>query len=365
MNQLKQIHSFNQSIWIDFIDRQIMSSGKLEKMISEDGIRGMTSNPAIFEKAISAGSDYNEDIKQLAHKDLTNDALFYELAIKDIQQAADIFKPVYEEKLRGADGYVSLEVSPHLARDTEGTIKQANDLWKAVNRENVMIKIPATKEGLPAIKAAIAAGINVNVTLLFGLSRYSEVIEAYISGLEERVAMGKSIHQIASVASFFISRIDTLVDPMLTVKGLDKYKGETAIALAKKAYEIFNASFNSPRFLKLQQQGATPQRLLWASTGTKDKSFSPTKYVDALIGPNTVDTVPMETLDAYRDNGNPADRLGQGLAAAFNLLMILEACGIDLEVISDQLEIQGIEKFNEPFDKILRAISKQREGAMI
>ncbi|QJD81124.1 transaldolase [Spirosoma rhododendri] len=358
-NRIKQVHEFGQSIWLDFIDRPIMKSGKLQQMIDEDGLRGITSNPAIFEKSISGSADYDDDIRALAGQNKSNEDIFYGLAVKDIQQASDLFAPVYDDKVDGADGFVSLEVSPRLARDTEGTLSQARALWKEVGRPNVMIKIPGTAEGLPAIRQALADGININVTLLFSLERYEAVADAYISGLEDRVAAGQPIDQIASVASFFLSRIDTLIDPMLADKGLDDLKGEVAIASAKKAYEIYNRVFSSDRFAKLKEKGATPQRLLWASTGTKDPAFSDVKYVDALIGKDTVDTVPMETLDAYRDHGNPADRLEDDLDKATETLERIKQAGLDLPALMQQLEDEGIEKFNKPYDKLLQAIDKQ------
>ncbi len=358
-SKVKKIHDFGQSIWLDFIDRDIINSGRLQKLIDEDGVRGVTSNPAIFEKAISSSSDYDQDIVRIAQDTKDFEDVFYQLAIKDIQMAADLFKPVYEDEVKGADGYVSLEVSPRLALDTQGTINQAIDLWKKVGRGNVMIKIPGTEAGLPAIRQAISEGININVTLLFGLERYRAVAEAYISGLEDRLAKGSSINEIASVASFFLSRIDVMVDPLLEEKGLGHLKGEVAIASAKKAYEIYEEVFNTERWKKLEAQGARPQRLLWASTSSKNPAFKSTKYVDALIGPNTVDTVPMETLEAYRTEGEPEDRLSQNLDEATHVLEQLQEKGIDLKDISQKLEDEGVEKFIAPYDKLLKAIEDQ------
>jgi transaldolase len=359
-SKVKQIHDFGQSIWLDFIDREIITSGKLKDLIDNDGVRGVTSNPAIFEKAISSSSDYDADILEMAKQTQNYEDIFYQLAVKDIQAAADIFRGVYEdEEVKGADGYVSLEVSPRLALNTQGTIDQAIDLWHKVARNNVMIKIPGTEAGLPAIRQAIAEGININVTLLFGLERYRAVTEAYISGLEDRLAKGESIADIASVASFFLSRIDVIIDPMLEEKGLKDLTGEVAIASAKKAYEIYEEVFHSERWKKLEAQGAKPQRLLWASTGSKNPAFKATKYVDALIGPNTVDTVPMETLEAYRTEGEPEDRLSQGLDEASSVLDRLKGAGINLAQITQQLEDEGVEKFNGPYDKLLKAIEDQ------
>ena len=359
-SKVKRIHDFGQSIWLDFIDRDIINSGKLKDLIDNDGVRGVTSNPAIFEKAISSSSDYDADILEIAKTTQNYEDVFYQLAVKDIQAAADVFQGVYnEEDVKGADGYVSLEVSPRLALDTQGTVDQAIDLWKKVGRENVMIKIPGTEAGLPAIRQSIAEGININVTLLFGLDRYRAVAEAYIGGLEDRLAKGQPIANIASVASFFLSRIDVMVDPMLDEKGLGQLKGEVAIASAKKAYEIYEEVFNSERWKKLEAQGAKPQRLLWASTSSKNPAFKSTKYVDALIGPNTVDTVPMETLEAYRTEGEPEDRLSQNLDQATSVLDQLEKAGIDINQISQKLEDEGVEKFIAPYDKLLKAIEDQ------
>ena len=361
MNAIKKVHELGQSIWLDFIDRPLMNSGRLQQLIQEDGLRGLTSNPAIFEKAITAGTDYDEDIRRLAHQELSNEELFYQLAVTDIQQAADLFLPVYEDKVSGADGFVSLEVSPRLALDTQQTLDQARALWQAVNRPNVMIKIPGTPPGLPAIQQAIAEGININVTLIFSLERYAAVAEAYITGLEDRLAAGNPIDQLASVASFFISRIDAIVDPMLTERGLNHLKGETAIALAKQAYALYGQLFDSERFRKLAAQGATPQRLLWASTGSKDPDFSPIKYVEALIGPKTVDTVPLDTLNAYRDAGQPAVRLSSNYSEALQVLDQVQQAGVNLKAVAEQLEKEGIAKFNQPYDKLLQAIDTQKQ----
>ncbi|MCB0722978.1 MAG: transaldolase [Ignavibacteriae bacterium] len=292
-NKVKHILDFGQSIWLDLLDRKIMDSGELRKLIKEDGIRGLTSNPAIFEKAISNSTAYDEDIAALSKQKTSTSEVFFGLAIKDIKRAADFFKPVYDET-KGEDGFVSLEVSPHLALDTEGTITQVKELWQAVDRKNVMIKIPGTQEGLPAIRHCISKGININVTLLFGLPRYKEVADAYVYGLEDRLNSNQTIDQMASVASFFLSRIDVMIDPMLEKKGLSTLTGEVAIASAKKAYEIYQEVINSDRFKKLEAKGAKRQRVLWASTSSKDPSFSDVKYVEALIGTETINTIPLE-----------------------------------------------------------------------
>lgn len=352
-NRVKAIYEHGQSIWLDFIERKFIKSGELQKLIDEDGVRGITSNPAIFEKAISGSSEYDEQMKELVGR--SEEDIFYALAIKDIQDAADLFDGVYNDKVVGADGYVSLEVSPELARDTEGTIEQALDLWKRVDRKNVMIKIPGTAEGLPAIRKAISEGLNINVTLLFSLDRYAAVANAYIEGLEDRLAAGQPIDNIASVASFFLSRIDVAVDPKLP-EGSD-LKAKVAVASAKKSYEIYKEIFSSERFKKLEEKGAKPQRLLWASTSSKDPAISDTYYVEALIGPNTVDTVPMETLVAFRDHGNAAPNLETGLDEATQTLDSLKDLGVNLDEITTKLEEEGIEKFIAPYQKLLKAIA--------
>lgn len=357
-NKVKRIADFGQSIWLDFFDRKIMDSGELKRLIDEDGVKGVTSNPAIFEKAISNSTDYDGDMATLSSQKDSKDDIFFGLAVKDIKRAADFFKPIYQET-HGGDGFVSLEVSPHLAHDTEGTVNQARELWKAVDRENVMIKIPSTSAGLPAIRKCISEGININITLLFGLERYTAVTEAYISGLEDRVRANQPIDKLASVASFFLSRIDVMVDPMLAEKGLDRLKGEVAIASAKQAYEIYKKTFTSERFKKLETKGAKRQRVLWASTSSKDPSFSDVKYVEALIGPETINTIPLETLAAFNDHGNAGNRLEQGLDTACRVLEQLSENGIDIDAITQQLEDEGIEKFNKAYDQLLAAIEKQ------
>ncbi len=357
--RVNQIHSLGQSIWLDFIDRNIIKSGNLKKLIDEDGIRGVTSNPAIFEKAITGISDYDSAISELSDKTDNNEEIFFGLAITDIQNAADLFKGVLDES-KGADGFVSLEVSPFLALDTEKTTNQAAELWKKVDRKNVMIKIPGTKPGLAAIRQSIAHGININVTLLFGLPRYEEVAEAYIAGLEDHLAAGHHIGHISSVASFFLSRIDVMVDPMLDEKGAPELKGEVAIASAKKAYEIYKRIFSGPRWEKLAAAGAKPQRLLWASTSSKNPAFKDTKYVEALIGPDTVDTVPLETIEAFRDHGIAANVLEDGLAEATATLDKLKFVGINIDEITQKLEAEVIDQFNKPIATLLQAIEEQK-----
>jgi len=367
-NSVARISDYGQSIWLDYIRRNFISSGELKKLIDEDGLKGVTSNPAIFEEAISKSNDYNETLATMAKTDNSPNDIFWAIAIKDVQDAANLFTQVYE-KTKGLDGYVSLEVSPDLALNTEGTIKQARSLWKKVNRKNVMIKVPGTKEGLPAIEQLISEGINVNVTLLFGLDRYREVAEAYIAGLEKRALNGESLHNVTSVASFFLSRIDTMVDPMLeeiTKMNEEKHAvtsklvGKVAIACAKEAYQIYKSIFNSEHFKQLEAKGAEPQRLLWASTGTKNKAYSDVMYVEELIGLNTVNTVPVQTLEAYRDHGKPAARLEQNIEESQLVLRQLKELGIDLKSVSEKLEEEGIQKFVKPFEHLLQVIDEKR-----
>ena len=360
MNPLNKIRKQGQSIWLDLLDREIMNSGKLQSLIDNDDLGGLTSNPSIFEKAISGSADYNDDIASLSKDENDNSIIFFDMAIKDIQRAADIFKPVYD-KTEGKDGFVSLEVSPLLARDTVATIKQARELWKKVNRKNVMIKIPGTKEGLPAIRECLSEGININVTLLFGLPRYREIIEAFMGGLEDRLTEGKPINDVASVASFFLSRIDVMVDPMLKKKGADDLVGEVAIASAKKAYHIYLEMVESDRFKKLEAQGAQRQRVLWASTSAKDPAFSDVKYVEPLIGKDTINTLPMETIDAFRDHGKAGETVTQDIDHAEKIMRDLKHLGIDIFKITQKLEDEGIEKFKKSYDTLLKSIDDQKE----
>ncbi len=316
MNPLLQLQKFGQSIWLDYIRRGMFTSGQLQSLIDEDGLRGMTSNPSIFEKAIDGSQDYSEDIRALALEGKSAQEIYQSLSIEDIQTATDTFMPLFQD-FGGQHGFVSLEVSPLLARDTQGTIEEARRLWNAVSRPNVMIKVPATLEGIPAIEQLISEGININVTLLFSISRYRKVAQAYVAGLETRALNGLPLGNIRSVASFFLSRIDVLVDPLLekiikkdgdkeTIDQAEMMHGNVAISSAKIAYQLYNDLFQTERFKKLEESGAKPQRLLWASTSTKNPTYSDVKYVEALIGRETVNTLPLETLNAYRDHGNPA-----------------------------------------------------------
>ncbi len=359
MNSLNKVRNLDQSIWLDLLDREIMNSGKLQSLIDNDDLRGLTSNPSIFEKAISGSSDYDEDIIQLSKTQDDNSAIFFDLAIADIQRAADFFKPVYD-KTDGEDGFVSLEVSPYLARDTDGTIQQARELWKRVDRKNVMIKIPGTKQGLIAIRECLREGININVTLLFGLPRYREITEAFMGGLEDRLKEGNSIKEVSSVASFFLSRIDVMIDPMLQEKGAENLKGKIAIASAKKAYQIYLEMIASDRFKKLKENGAQKQRVLYASTGTKDPSFSDVLYVESIIGKDTINTLPMETIDAFRDHGIAAETLTTNLDEANKAMEELKSKGIDIDKVTQKLEDEGIEKFNQAYEKLIKSIDTQK-----
>ena len=361
-NPLQKLATFGQSIWLDYIERDLIVSGELKKMIDEDGLRGMTSNPAIFEKAFSGSDDYVKDIKALSASGNDLKHIYATLSQRDVRDASKVFQEVFD-KTAGKDGFVSLEVNPYLAHDTQGTIEEARRLWQGLDRPNVLIKVPATKEGLPAITQLISEGINVNVTLLFGVPRYKEVAEAYISGLEARAAKGEPINHIASVASFFLSRIDVMVDPLLekqmqTNELAKKLHGQVAIASAKKAYQVFSELFNSERFKKLEQKGARVQRLLWASTGTKNPDYSDVKYVDALIGKDTVNTVPVETLNAYRDHGDPKSRLTNDAEGVVEAFARLSELGINIDEVTQKLEDEGVEKFNKAFDQLFEALKK-------
>ncbi len=367
-NPLLEVSRLGQSIWIDYLDRQRVTSGEIRRYIEEDGLRGVTSNPTIFEKAITGGAVYDEVIRALGAAGKSDAEIYERIVTRDVQIAADEFRPVFD-RLGGRDGFVSLEVSPTLASDTEATLEEARRLWSAVQRPNVMIKVPATKAGVPAIARLIEEGINVNVTLLFGLDRYQEVADAYLTGLEARAARGESVG-IASVASFFLSRIDVMVDAQLDE--LEKsgrvspdlarsLRGQVAIACARTAYQMYKRTFRGgDRFTRLAAAGARPQRLLWASTSTKDPAYSDVKYVEALIGEETIDTLPLETFSAYRDHGRPARRLEEDLPAAQGVLEQLSRAGIDLPTVTQRLEADGVRKFTDSYTHVLHAIADRR-----
>jgi transaldolase len=371
-NPLVKIQEFNQSIWLDYLSRKLIASGDLKKLIDNDGLRGMTSNPSIFDKAIVGSRDYDDDIRRLAREGKSAEEIYEVLAIKDVQDASDVFRPVYD-RLEGKDGFVSLEVNPHLARDVRKTLSEARRLWKELNRPNVFIKVPGTVEGLQCIRQLISEGVNVNVTLLFGLPRYREVAEAYILGLEDRTAKERPLQSVSSVASFFLSRIDVLVDSRLEklMAGggekaalAEKVHGQAAIASAKEAYQIYKEIFGGKRFRLLEEKGARPQRVLWASTSTKNPNYSDVKYVEPLIGTNTINTMPQETIDAYRDHGDPALRLEKGLHEARETLDLLPELDIDINQVTQQLENEGIEKFNKPFDDLIKSLESKRAEAI-
>jgi transaldolase len=371
-NPLLRLEALGQSIWLDFLSRGMLVSGELVSLIQEDGVSGVTSNPTIFEKAIAQSSDYDAAISTLSRQGLTVPEIYEELVVEDIRMTADLLRPVYDRR-DGGDGFVSLEVSPHLAHDSAGTLIEARRLWTRVDRPNLFIKVPGTWEGLAAIRQLAAEGINVNVTLLFGLPRYRAVAEAYLDGLAERASRGLPLERVASVASFFLSRIDVLVDPQLekiAQGGGEKARdaaslvGESAIACAKVAREMYREILAGDRYTVLAARGARPQRLLWASTGTKNPAFSDVKYLDALIGPDTVNTAPLETLVAYRDHGHPAPRLETGLAEAQHALDRLAGLGIDLGVVAQQLEDEGVEKFARPFDSLMESLERKRVAAL-
>lgn len=370
-NPLKRLEFFGQSIWMDFIRRGIIKSGELKRWIDEDGVSGVTSNPSIFEKAIDGSHDYDGVIRTLAAQGKSVEDIYQAVTVEDIQMATDLFRPQYD-RLDGKDGYVSIEVSPNLAYDTEGTIAEAHHLWKTVNRPNVMIKVPATREGIPAIRQLLTDGLNINITLLFGLPRYRDVVEAYLSALTARVDQNLPVDHIHSVASFFLSRIDVLLDPTLekisAAKGENselagRLHGQIAIASAKAAYHIFQEQFSTERFQKLAAHGVRPQRLLWASTSTKNPAYSDVKYVEPLIGAQTINTLPLETLDDYRNHGAPASRLTDGVDEAQEMLNSLSRLGIDLDTSTQQLEDEGVAKFIKSFSTLMQTIRDKGAAA--
>jgi len=371
-NPLKELLNYGQSMWLDYIRRDLFTTGKLKQMIADDGLRGMSSNPAIFEKAIAESSLYDDMLKSLASRaDLDTTARFEQIAIRDIQDAADTLRPVYDSS-QFRDGYVSLEVSPYLARKTPETIAEARRLWKTVNRENVMIKIPGTAEGLPAIRTAIGEGININVTLLFAQEVYVEVAEAYIAGLEDLAARGGNLKKEAGVASFFISRIDSLVDGMIDAKLktttdsqqqalLKSLLGKVAIANGKLTYQRYQKIFSGPRWQALAAKGAQTQRVLWASTSTKNPAYRDVLYAEELIGPDTVDTMPPATIDAFRDHGRLRNSLTEDVPAAQKTMDDLAKAGISIKEVTDKLTDDGVKLFADAFDKLLAAVAKSTQ----
>ena len=375
MNPVKALEKHGQAVWLDFLARGFVAKGNLKQLIDTDGVKGVTSNPAIFEKAIGSSDEYDGAIGQALKKgDRPVADLFEQVAIEDIQNAADVLRPVYDQ-LKVEDGFVSLEVSPYLAMDTKGTIVEAERLWKNVKRKNLMVKVPATPEGLPAIEHLIGEGISINITLLFSQAVYRQVAEAYLDGLEKYVAKGGNPSHVASVASFFVSRIDSAVDKQLDDKiarandpsekeRLGALKGKVAIANAKMAYQDYKRLFSGPRWDKLKAAGAKPQRLLWASTGTKNKDYSDVLYVEELIGPNTVNTVPPATLDAFRDHGTPRDSLEENIEDARHVLEELDKSGISLDAITTELVKDGVKQFADAADKLYGAVAHKRAASL-
>jgi transaldolase len=374
-NPLKALLEYGQSMWLDYIRRDLITSGKLKAMIDEDGLRGMTSNPSIFEKAIADSHLYDDMLQSLTSRpDLNATSRYEQIAIRDIQDAADILKPVYESS-KFRDGYVSLEVSPLLALKTQETIAEGRRLWKAVNRENVMIKVPGTAEGLPAIRQLISEGININVTLLFAQEVYEKVAEAYIAGLEDLAKRGGDLKKMAGVASFFISRIDTLVDSMIEEKLktskdvqqqalLKSLLGKVAIANGKLTYQRYQKIFSGTRWEALAAKGAQTQRVLWASTSTKNPAYRDVMYVEELIGPDTVDTMPPATVDAFRDHGRVRNSLTEDVPAAQKVMKDLEKAGISINEVTTKLTTDGVKLFADAFHKLLDAVEKsvQQKG---
>lgn len=371
MNPVKELEKHRQAVWLDFLARGFIANGDLKRLIETDGVKGVTSNPSIFEKAIGSSDEYDAPIgKALKRGDRSVADLFEAVAVEDIQSAADVLRPVYD-RLKGDDGYVSLEVSPYLALDTAGTVAEARRLWKDVNRKNLMVKVPATPEGLPAIEQLIGDGISINITLLFSRDVYLQVAEAYLAGLEKYVAGGGDPSHVASVASFFVSRIDSVVDKQLDEKiarandpsekeRLAALKGKVAIANAKIAYQDYKRLFSGPRWDKLAAKGAKPQRMLWASTGTKNKDYSDVLYVEELIGPDTINTMPPATLDAFRDHGRPRDSLEENIDDARRVLEELERSGVSLDAITEELVKDGVKQFADAADKLYGAVAHKR-----
>src|SRR5437660_6572812 len=364
---IKELKRLGQSLWLDNIRRQLITSGELARL-RDEGVSGVTSNPTIFEKAVSGSNDYDEAMVQLVRAGHKPEEILWELMVEDVSAAADVFRPVYD-KTKGHDGFVSIEVSPTAAGSTRRTIAYAEDLRTRCHRPNVMVKIPATKEGIPAIYDQIAKGHNINITLIFSVDRYGEVMEAYLSGLEKLRKGGGDLRKVASVASFFVSRVDTKVDKILAQKielstdpaqkrALERLYGKAAIANSKVAYERFRQTFSGPRWDKLKKAGAQLQRPLWASTSTKDPRYPDTYYVEELIGPDTVDTIPPATLAAFREHGEVRQSLDENVDLARRQLKQLAGVGVDLDQVTHELEVEGVEAFTKSFESLLAALEK-------
>jgi transaldolase len=374
-NPLKKLRELGQSVWYDYIRRDLITSGRLAKLISEDGLAGMTSNPTIFQKAIADTDLYDRDIGRLAGEGKTTAEIFEGLEVADIQAAADVFRPVFDAS-GGNDGFVSIEVGPRLANDTAGSIAEARRLWSECGRDNVMVKIPGTSEGIPAIRQCLAEGININITLLFSVDRHREVMEAYLAAMEDRVAAGAPVARIRSVASFFVSRVDTNADKKLDAKIKDAasdqekqqakwLRGRLGIANARIAYQAFEEVFGTPRFAALKEKGVAVQRPLWASTSTKDPAYPDLYYVEALIAPDSVDTLPPETLEAYREHGDPKVRIKEDLADARRVFEGLGNLGIDTKQIFRELEEEGVRKFSDSYDALARALEEKEKAVRV
>ncbi len=366
LNPLLRLNALGQSVWLDYIRRDLLTGGRLAAMMADDGLAGITSNPSIFEDAIARHDFYDAEIQQLLAAGADRDRVYQALTFGDVTRAADILRPLWETT-GCRDGLVSLEVSPHLADDTEATVAEAMALWRTLDRPNLMIKVPGTRAGLPAITRLIAAGVNVNVTLLFSVARYREVADAFVAGLEQRERLGQSLAGIASVASFFISRIDTQVDAELdrlsvAQPGAIALRGTAALACARLAYRYYREWTSAARWRALAAVGAQPQRLLWASTSTKDPAYSDVRYVEELIAPETVNTLPPATLEAYRDHGDPALRLEPGIAKAAQQIARLAAAGIDMDRVAEQLEREGVDKFIAAHDALLAVLAARCGG---
>jgi transaldolase len=375
-NPLKRLDELGQSVWYDYIRRDLTTGPLLKRYIEEDGLSGMTSNPTIFQKAIAESSLYDTDIKSLARTSKNAGDIFESLAVADVRGAADAFRSVYD-RTGGDDGFVSIEVAPGLARDTQGTITEARRLWKSCEKPNVMVKIPGTAEGLPAIRQCLAEGININITLLFSVARYREVMEAYLAAMEERVGKGLPVDRIRSVASFFVSRVDTNADKKLDAIANDpgrsaaerdaarRLRGRLAIANARIAYEAFEEVFGSARSAVLKAKGVRLQRPLWASTSTKDPAYPDLYYVEALVAPATVDTMPPETFEAYRDHGDPKVRIREDLAGAHASLLDLAALGVDAGKVAGELEVEGVKKFADSYGQLLKSVEEKEKSMRV
>jgi transaldolase/glucose-6-phosphate isomerase len=364
--EIRAIQRLGQSVWLDYLRRDLLASGGLARLVRDDGISGITTNPDIFNKALSAGTDYDTALERdVGDHDEPASVIYEHLVIDDIQHAADVLRPVFDTT-HGRDGFVSLEVSPYVAYDTIATVAEARRLWKCLARPNVMIKVPGTRTGFPAVEQLTREGLNVNITLLFGRKACLRVHDAYMAGLEARVVRGEAIDRIASVASMFVSRIDVLVEQILHERhdGVTGLLGEVGIANAKLAYEDWRQVIASPRWQKLARHGARPQRLLWASTGTKSPALSDVHYVEALIGPDTIDTIPPKTLDAFRHHGVAANRLSEGLDTAREVMERLARAGVSIDHLALELVEQGVRKFAVAFDELLATISKKRDHVL-